>query len=380
MSVHVIEVAPQSIEVIEIAPNQIEVVQLGTLINLVGTLPDGTSEQIIVYDTNGEPQAVSMSGHATIDADGVVAVSITTTEVSDWTTAFGSAFDDALSERINDSGTLTTELFSAAEIISRLALKAATSHSHAASDITSGTLDNARVNWASPSAIGSGTAAAITGTLVIATDQLEVGNVAVRLTTLGLTRIGSSSNQYFKSQSSRMTIGANSAGIQFDISSGQQALLTATGLAVGSSTPSARLHVTETSAVTNAVIEVERVQAASTGTPSAGFGGRQLFALQNAIGTVRNAGAIDVVWTNAASGTEYASLHLKAGTANTLNTILRLGYDSANADFVELPGTTPFYMGDLGTDGTWRLMRSGNDLLIQRRESGTYVTKSTITA
>lgn len=34
---------------------------------------------------------------------------------------------------------------------------AAVSHTHAAADITSGILDNARVNWASPSAIGTGT-------------------------------------------------------------------------------------------------------------------------------------------------------------------------------------------------------------------------------
>jgi len=38
------------------------------------------------------------------------------------------------------------------------------------------------------------------------------------------------------------------------------------------------------------------------------------------------------------------------------------------------------YFGAAATDGTWRIMRSGNDLVIQRRESGSYVTKSTITA
>lgn len=41
---------------------------------------------------------------------------------------------------------------------------AAASHTHAASDIASGTLDNARVNWAAPSALGSTTAAAATVT------------------------------------------------------------------------------------------------------------------------------------------------------------------------------------------------------------------------
>lgn len=41
---------------------------------------------------------------------------------------------------------------------------AAASHTHAASDIASGTLDNARVNWAAPLALGSTTAAAATVT------------------------------------------------------------------------------------------------------------------------------------------------------------------------------------------------------------------------
>ncbi|MCW5591054.1 MAG: hypothetical protein KIS74_03045 [Burkholderiales bacterium] len=39
-----------------------------------------------------------------------------------------------------------------------------------------------------------------------------------------------------------------------------------------------------------------------------------------------------------------------------------------------------YHLGAPATDGTWRFIRSGTDLLIQRRESGTYVTKSTISA
>lgn len=38
------------------------------------------------------------------------------------------------------------------------------------------------------------------------------------------------------------------------------------------------------------------------------------------------------------------------------------------------------YFGDPATDGTWCIVPSGNDLLMQRRESGSYVTKSTISA
>ena len=39
-----------------------------------------------------------------------------------------------------------------------------------------------------------------------------------------------------------------------------------------------------------------------------------------------------------------------------------------------------YYLGATATDGTWRFIRVGNDLAIQRRESGVYVTKATIGA
>jgi len=38
-----------------------------------------------------------------------------------------------------------------------------------------------------------------------------------------------------------------------------------------------------------------------------------------------------------------------------------------------------FYLGDPTTDGSWRIGRSGNNLVSERRESGTWVTKQTIT-
>ena len=50
------------------------------------------------------------------------------------------------------------------------------------------------------------------------------------------------------------------------------------------------------------------------------------------------------------------------------------------------PGTlyiaadTAVVFGALATDGSWRIVRSGDDLKIERRESGNYVTKSTIAA
>lgn len=38
------------------------------------------------------------------------------------------------------------------------------------------------------------------------------------------------------------------------------------------------------------------------------------------------------------------------------------------------------YLGDSETNGSWRMVRSGNNLLFQRKEAGSWVTKSTISA
>ena len=52
----------------------------------------------------------------------------------------------------------------------------------------------------------------------------------------------------------------------------------------------------------------------------------------------------------------------------------------ADAGCVQLPDTEAYYLGDKDTDGSWRHIRSGNDLLFQRRESDSWVTKQTISA
>ena len=39
-----------------------------------------------------------------------------------------------------------------------------------------------------------------------------------------------------------------------------------------------------------------------------------------------------------------------------------------------------YYFGDAGTDGSWRITRSGDDLQFDRRESGSWVNKGSFTA
>ena len=51
----------------------------------------------------------------------------------------------------------------------------------------------------------------------------------------------------------------------------------------------------------------------------------------------------------------------------------------ANASLIT-PSDLYHYFGKTDVDGTWRIGRSGNDLVIERRESGSYVTKQTISA
>lgn len=47
---------------------------------------------------------------------------------------------------------------------------------------------------------------------------------------------------------------------------------------------------------------------------------------------------------------------------------------------VRVESTLAFHLGDPTVDGTWRFTRSGNNLLAQRRETGAWVTKQTISA
>lgn len=47
---------------------------------------------------------------------------------------------------------------------------------------------------------------------------------------------------------------------------------------------------------------------------------------------------------------------------------------------IEVVSTGAHYFGDPTTDGSWRIVRSGNDLVIERRVAGSWVTKSTIAA
>jgi hypothetical protein len=81
------------------------------------------------------------------------------------------------------------------------------------------------------------------------------------------------------------------------------------------------------------------------------------------------------------------------GAAAALNRVA-IGYKASSPqdNFCQIggPGTDgvdvginsdrAYYIGDPTTDGSWRIVRSGNDLQFQRREGGTWVNKGAILA
>jgi hypothetical protein len=78
--------------------------------------------------------------------------------------------------------------------------------------------------------------------------------------------------------------------------------------------------------------------------------------------------------TTAVSGD---TLTVTATEADTLATVTGRG-NSTTTDIL-VGSTNAFYFGASDVDGTWRIVRSGNNLVFERRESGSYVTKFTMT-
>jgi hypothetical protein len=72
---------------------------------------------------------------------------------------------------------------------------------------------------------------------------------------------------------------------------------------------------------------------------------------------------------------------LNAGSAISLITSNEINLQgsrlTSNSDFEITDSTKAFYMGDSATNGSWRFIQSGDNLLLQQREAGVYVTKQT---
>ncbi len=87
-------------------------------------------------------------------------------------------------------------------------------------------------------------------------------------------------------------------------------------------------------------------------------------------------------WVWNAAGGEVEALYIGAGSLAG-----RVGFGGVTspsstvdvAGDVEIGSGNAFYLGDPSTDGGWRITRDSNNLVFQRRESGSWVTKYTVT-
>jgi len=95
-----------------------------------------------------------------------------------------------------------------------------------------------------------------------------------------------------------------------------------------------------------------------------------------------NSSTLSLIDTNMVNGTvsgtityggNYVSAKLGVGGAPGTSLIKSYGD-------IEAAAAGNIYFGDPATNDSWRIVRSGNNLVIERRESGSWVTKSTISA
>lgn len=133
-------------------------------------------------------------------------------------------------------------------------------------------------------------------------------------------------------------------------------------------------HVEQDTATTNAVTYVQRLTSTSSGTPANGIGVGIEFEVETSASNNEVGATIEAVTTDVTSTSEDFDLLFKTMAAGA-SAAERLRISDSG---VEVQTAAAFYIGPRGTDGSWRIMQSGDNLIFQQRESGTYVTKSTI--
>lgn len=192
---------------------------------------------------------------------------------------------------------------------------ALTSHTHAAADITSGVLDNGRVNWASPNAIGTGTPETGTFTRVFIANPLPLtpDNSSIEFAT--------DSSQTLLRWRSTWVAGSlrrNSNDIELWSQNGGVTLQTAAGATLtfsGRFTPSRQALETnqsvvwlqQTSGLTNTRATFG-LSHRSSGTPSAGFGQNIEFLLKSSTTNDVQAARLAAVWNVATHASRVADL------------------------------------------------------------------------
>lgn len=113
----------------------------------------------------------------------------------------------------------------------------------------------------------------------------------------------------------------------------------------------------------------------ASATPDEGIGASILFSVETAANQFKTGSSIESVVTDLATpGAEDFDMVFRTMAAGTEGgERLRLSDSGA-----EIPAAAAFYLGPRNTNGSWRIIQSGDDLIFQQREAGSYVTKSTI--
>lgn len=100
---------------------------------------------------------------------------------------------------------------------------------------------------------------------------------------------------------------------------------------VGTSGPSTRLHIQQTSADTNVVRNLLTIEHQSTGTPAAGLGAGLIFALESTTTTNQSAALVDGSWSEATHASRKGQVRLWAHDASAARLGLTIGTDGSAA-------------------------------------------------
>ena len=266
-----------------------------------------------------------------------------------------------------------------------------------AAKITTGTFDNARVNWAAPGTLGSttpntiaGTTAIFSGNLTVDTDTFFVnaannhvgvgtlspvdvagwggGNQRTRLwisdltassfTALGIQGSSGGAIQFINSSGAAAAdfgwvnggeIGfANRANAAINFytngANNRMSISGGGGVGIGTTTPATLLHILTSDAVTNTVTNILTLTHNSTGTATNGFGAGISTTMESSATNSRAASLIETIWNDATDSAAIPDLNLIAyhNAAGTLTR--RVGFTvrgGASAVLTSVNGATP---------------------------------------
>ena len=122
-------------------------------------------------------------------------------------------------------------------------------------------------------------------------------------------------------------------------------------IGVGTSAASSPLHVLNNATATNTVVVMKTIDAQSTGTPAAGFGGSILFDLESSTTAAQDAASIETVWATATHATRLAELNFKTNDVNTSTLTERMSISNITSA-QSSTNATVVITGTLGVNST----------------------------